>query len=210
MAELGSPRPGRCAALVAGAAAAFLGTTHLVHAVPAAVGFGPALTWLAGWVLLVSCGWAALAASVLLVAAVRGPDLLRWCCPRRWRPVVLAAAGAAVAAGALTPAHAEGWHPPSLTRPTDRLLGPAHGTGHLGARSQGGPASPTTVVVLPGDSLWRIAARHRPGADDAAVATTVEALYRLNRGVIGADPDLLHPGVRLQLPTSQHDERSPR
>jgi nucleoid-associated protein YgaU len=59
------------------------------------------------------------------------------------------------------------------------------------------------VVVEPGDSLWRIAARQLPpGAD----ADTIDAAWRLwyaaNRSVIGADPNLLLPGQQLHVPDS--------
>jgi nucleoid-associated protein YgaU len=55
--------------------------------------------------------------------------------------------------------------------------------------------------VRPGDSLWRIAARHL--GPDATVATTareVARLWTLNRERIGTgDPDLIYPGQLLRL-----------
>jgi nucleoid-associated protein YgaU len=57
------------------------------------------------------------------------------------------------------------------------------------------------VLVRPGDSLWSIAAADLPStADDAAVATHWRRIYDLNRVLIGPDPDLIHPGQRLELP----------
>jgi hypothetical protein len=57
------------------------------------------------------------------------------------------------------------------------------------------------VTVRPGDSLWRIAARHLPpGHTVADVARWWPQWYRLNRGLVGPDPDLLHPGQRLRPP----------
>jgi nucleoid-associated protein YgaU len=58
-----------------------------------------------------------------------------------------------------------------------------------------------TVVVRPGDTLWAIAADHLGGrADDAATAREVRRWHSANVSVIGADPDLIHPGQRLTPP----------
>ena len=59
----------------------------------------------------------------------------------------------------------------------------------------------TATVVVPGDTLWDIARRHLPsGASAADVARAWPRWYAANRAVIGPDPDLLHPGMRLQSP----------
>jgi nucleoid-associated protein YgaU len=59
------------------------------------------------------------------------------------------------------------------------------------------------VVVLRGDTLWGIAARHLgAGATDAEVAREWPRWYAANETVIGADPDLLRPGQRLTPPES--------
>ena len=65
-------------------------------------------------------------------------------------------------------------------------------------------AGPPAVRVRPGDSLWVIAARHL-GADppDAAVARAWPRWHQANRGLIGADPDLLVPGQLLHPPTTE-------
>ncbi len=63
--------------------------------------------------------------------------------------------------------------------------------------------SATTVTVRQGDSLWAIAAAHLPeGASDSAVADAWPQWYAANRDVIGADPDLIHPGQVLVVPAS--------
>jgi hypothetical protein len=57
------------------------------------------------------------------------------------------------------------------------------------------------VVVVPGDSLWRIVRELLPrDAADAEVAAGVLTLHAGNRRTIGADPDLLLPGQRLVVP----------
>ncbi|MBV9290883.1 MAG: LysM peptidoglycan-binding domain-containing protein [Frankiales bacterium] len=63
-----------------------------------------------------------------------------------------------------------------------------------------------SVVVRPGDSLWTIAAR-RLGrrATPTAVAASWPRWWATNRSVIGANPDLIHPGQRLTPP--HHDLR---
>lgn len=62
-------------------------------------------------------------------------------------------------------------------------------------------AADDRVVVRRGDSLWGITERHLgPGASDAEVAAQWPRWWRANRSVIGPDPDLLLPGMRLTPP----------
>ena len=57
------------------------------------------------------------------------------------------------------------------------------------------------VVVLAGDSLWSIAARHLgPAADATEVAAAWPRWWEANRSVVGDDPHLLLPGQRLVAP----------
>lgn len=73
-------------------------------------------------------------------------------------------------------------------------------------RATGGPQRRTSraqhvVVVVPGDSLWRIARALLPDdATDARLAAAARALHVGNRRTIGADPDLVLPGQRLVVP----------
>jgi hypothetical protein len=65
-----------------------------------------------------------------------------------------------------------------------------------------GSAGHEAVVVLRGDTLWAIAARHLgPGATDAQVAAEWPRWHAANRSTIGPDPDLILPGQRLAAPT---------
>ncbi|WP_340699037.1 LysM peptidoglycan-binding domain-containing protein [Cellulosimicrobium funkei] len=66
-----------------------------------------------------------------------------------------------------------------------------------------GPETVPEVVVVRGDSLWSIAARHLPaGSTDRQVAEAVERWYATNAHVVGADPDLVRPGQVLVAPSA--------
>jgi nucleoid-associated protein YgaU len=63
-------------------------------------------------------------------------------------------------------------------------------------------AKQSTVVVQSGDTLWAIArARLGPRGNVAATAHEVDRWYAANRKVIGDNPDLIHPGQRLDPPS---------
>ena len=65
------------------------------------------------------------------------------------------------------------------------------------------PATTAPVVVRPGDSLWAVAAHHLPaGATDAQIARAWPQWWSANRDAVGADPDLIHPGLSLIAPAS--------
>lgn len=75
------------------------------------------------------------------------------------------------------------------------------GTGLVAPANSGSRTPEQFVTVRPGDHLWAIAARmHGPDAHSDAIDSSWRALYELNRHVIGPDPDLIHPGLRLRLP----------
>ncbi|MGW6267253.1 LysM peptidoglycan-binding domain-containing protein [Cellulosimicrobium funkei] len=66
-----------------------------------------------------------------------------------------------------------------------------------------GPEAAPEVVVVRGDSLWSIAARHLPaGSTDGQVAEAVERWHATNAHVVGADPDLVRPGQVLVAPSA--------
>jgi hypothetical protein len=97
----------------------------------------------------------------------------------------------------------------------------------LGGRTAGETGGGTTAVdrargdrsavllVRPGDSLWTLAAthllpRHRTAAPDAAAVDAAwRRLYAANRAAVGPDPDLIHPGTRLDLPAPPSTEGTP-
>ena len=173
---------GLLAALLAGAVLAWVG---LVFAVTA-------LTWLPG-----ALGRAAsrIAARVTPVAARRAARL---------------AVGLAVASGPVAVAPpAAAWSVPVEHLPAastaDGTPAPA-----LPAIGRPGPTpaavvatGPTDlpVVVARGDCLWDIAARALgPRAGNADIAAEWPRWYEANRGVVGADPDLIQPGMVLRPP----------
>lgn len=103
---------------------------------------------------------------------------------------------------------ATGGTPRPTARPTagPATRGPAADLGVLGPRpprdapDRTAPA-PSTVTVVPGDSLWAIAAaRLGPDAGAAEVAAAWPRWFAANREVVGADPDLLLPGQVLHAP----------
>ncbi|PZT73643.1 MULTISPECIES: transglycosylase SLT domain-containing protein [unclassified Streptomyces] len=53
-------------------------------------------------------------------------------------------------------------------------------------------AAPTTYSVVAGDSLYKIAQGH-------SLSGGWERLYKDNRSVVGSNPDLIHPGLKLTI-----------
>jgi hypothetical protein len=64
-------------------------------------------------------------------------------------------------------------------------------------------------VVQPNDTLWDIAAARLAPADRSAanIHRYWQQVYRANRSVVGPDPNLIHPGMRLVVPPYRHDRR---
>jgi resuscitation-promoting factor RpfA len=66
----------------------------------------------------------------------------------------------------------------------------------------GGPSKAVSgYTVVAGDTLWDIAAAHLPPAERSVgrVHHYWQQVYRANRRVVGADPDLIHPETRLDV-----------
>lgn len=92
---------------------------------------------------------------------------------------------------------------PAVPTPTAT---PAPGPEPPAPRRAGEPA--TTVVVHPGDSLWRIAAARLPAeTGPAGTDAAWRRLYAANRPPLGADPDLIHPGDVLRIPRDLTSDR---
>jgi len=186
------------------ALALWLGS-HLVIAAVCAIGAAVGRRWRAGERLV----------------AAHGPGLVR-------RGLALAV-GASVGLGGVAIAAAETGAPPDLGWvPTAGLLAPAAtseadtGKGSSGddeaddgkadptdpassesASSESAstqPESPRVLEVEPGDSLWSLTEEFLDSPGDSKVATAWPELYEANRDLIGADPDLIHPGQELVVP----------
>lgn len=199
---------GVTAATGAGAATALPSAAALT----AAADFEALLVAVAATALVGTLGWLWVVASLTVLDALRG----------RVRPggavrrLVLAACGAALAAGVASPAVAGPGGAPALDEPVlaglplpDRAVAgdPARPSRHRTpetARSATAPAPgrpADRVQVRAGDSLWAIAAASLPAdASAAAVDARWRQIYRANDAVIGADPDLIRPGQRFCLP----------
>ncbi len=173
----------------------------LVRGVPGAA--APFESWLVAGcevATLLVVGW--LWVLVLLVAreAGGGRRAPRAGVPGAVRRAVLLACGAGLAGSLVGPATATA-PPPS---PLDGLPLPDRATSHARPpvpRPAGPSPAGRSVEVVPGDTLWAIAAADLPaGATAAEIDRRWRTLHAANREVIGADPDLILPGQRLRLP----------
>jgi hypothetical protein len=112
---------------------------------------------------------------------------------------------------------------PALAAPAPAVSAGASapcGIAHLAAAPQTlvAPALPRRYVVRPGDTLWDIARRHlSPDATAAEIARAWPRWYAANRRLVGPDPSLITPGMRLRIPgrrsagtsTASHHRPSP-
>jgi resuscitation-promoting factor RpfA len=119
---------------------------------------------------------------------------------------VVARTGAGPAVASVTPTPPP-TPPPALPAPTwpgpPPAPGPALPAPTLPDGAQPAVRPAASVIVRPGDSLWRIAAVHLgERASAARIAAAWPQWYAANRTLIGADPDLIAPGQHLQAPAS--------
>lgn len=168
--------------------------------------FDDALVLLCEAALLVCVCWAWLVTTVVTLDALRGRRRARPGVPAGVRRVVLAACGAALVGGLVQPAHGDSAqrerHAPSTLVHGIPLPDRATAVGRVSrlfARQQQSRPAPS-VLVRPGDSLWGVA-EQRLGAGHAW-----PRVYRVNRAVVGPDPDLIRPGQRLALPEREEEE----
>jgi hypothetical protein len=195
------------------------------RAAPSALPLDRALVDLAAVVLVGCAVWAWLALTVTVLEARRGPHgslaghgarnrARPWHLPAGTRRLVLAGCGVALATGLTQPALADpGGHTGRGVAVLSGLPLPDRASvalpQHQGPRPSA-PAAPASsavaevrrqVVVRTGDCLWSIAAHDLPsGSSDAAVATRWHEIYAANHSVLGPDPDVIAPGLRLTLP----------
>ncbi|MGI8880335.1 MAG: LysM peptidoglycan-binding domain-containing protein [Jatrophihabitans sp.] len=171
-----------------------------------------ALLWLAAWWL--ALGWTAALVGALpgrcAVAAQRLsgamlPPLLRRLTAAALGAAVIASGVAAVAEPAYRSAgHAASSHPVALAPWPTTPTHPHHAVPWPTTPAPARPRTRVSVVVAPGDSLWQIAA-HRlgPHASDVDINAEWRRWYAANRARIGANPDLIQPGLRLYAPRAE-------
>jgi hypothetical protein len=156
-----------------------------------------ALTEVAALALLGCALWMWVATTAVVAGVLRGTpspsSRSASAVPSLVRRVVLAACGVALAGG--------------LAQPSYAADPPVHRAAHLSGLPlpdravTGSPPVRRTVRVRPGDTLWSLAARDLPvGSPDASITARWHAIYAANRSLIGPDPDVIVPGLRLRLP----------
>ena len=182
--------------------------------------FDTLLVWLCSF-LAAACGvWFWVTTTIVILQAASGlaadhrPQ--RRGCPEFVRRAVLIACGVAVAGSMSVPAHAAaprgdpshiGHTLAGLPLPERAVRQDSHAIrmpqAHLTpiARADADRhAGGSQVRVRPGDSLWSIAARTLgPTAATAEVNQRWHEIYELNQALIGADPNVIHPGQELRL-----------
>lgn len=215
----------RCV-VVAAAAAALAALAGLpLHPPGGAAGLGPdrdvvVVAWWSAWLVI---GYLLLSVIAVAMSALPGAlgaaaARLSRLAPAGLRRVVELAIGAGVAAAAVAPAapalaDSPRPHPPAAVSLDWAAVTPPAPAAALPTA----PAATATshVVVEPGDSLWSIAADALgPSATPAQVAAAWPRWWAANRAVVGAHPDLIHPGQRLTppdpSPSTVRSGRSPR
>jgi nucleoid-associated protein YgaU len=94
-------------------------------------------------------------------------------------------------------------------RRAQRGLPPRRSAAPLPPWLGGGPSKAVSgYTVVAGDTLWDIAAAHLPPAERSVgrVHHYWQQVYRANRRVVGADPDLIHQGTRLDVLSFRSDQ----
>lgn len=193
----------------------------------AALGGSPTLadlvTALAGVVVVVALAWLGLLVVLIALEPVAGRRLTGWAaCPAGLRRLLLVLCGVAAASALALPAQAAGSGDDGSGRQQvsallDGLPMPDRPSGAAtpGADDTGGlrPAAARTVHetathgVRPGDTLWDIAAKRLDHPRPAATERAWRVIYAANRDVIGTDPDLIHPGTTLRVPSNLQEDQ---
>ncbi|MBT2466328.1 LysM peptidoglycan-binding domain-containing protein [Streptomyces sp. ISL-66] len=87
--------------------------------------------------------------------------------------------------------------PPPAARPASHTPTPASAAHKAvpAAPMKPAPKAQRTYTVRPGDSLSAIARR------ELGNEGRWRELYAMNKGVVGSNPDMIHPGMKLTLPS---------
>jgi hypothetical protein len=223
----GAVRVSRCVAVWAGVTAGTVALLAWLATTTTRPGGSDVVGWLTTGCTAAAAGcvgWLWLLTTLLVSDALRGRPAPRAGVPGVVRRLVLAGCGLTLAGGGVVlvtaPAQASGPAADHAARPAvsetllvglplpDRTTSTTAWLAQLGRHTatHRSPSAQPSVVVAPGDSLWAIAERSLHNnddlddLDDLAVERRWRAIYRANREVIGADPDLIVPGQRLVLP----------
>ncbi len=218
----GAVRVSRCVTVWAGVTAGTVALLAWLATTTTRPGGSDAVGWLTTGCAVVaagSVGWLWLLTTLLVSDALRGRPARRAGVPDVVRRLVLACCGLTLAGGGAVlvtaPAQASGPAADHAARPAasetllvglplpDRTTSTTAWLAELGRHTatRGSGSGRRSVVVAPGDTLWAIAERSLPDSPDALeTERRWRAIYRANRDVIGADPDLIVPGQRLVLP----------
>ena len=169
--------------------------------------FDGVVVWLAAVALTGCSTWAWAATSIVVGQALVGrPARNARAVPRWLRTAVLVACGLAVV-GAGGTAHAD--EETARARADDRaVLAGLPSPDRVVGRTPPAPETRTARIhiVQSGDTLWDIAATELGGRSDGdRITAHWRRIHALNRAVIGADPDLIHPGQPLRLPAQVLD-----
>jgi hypothetical protein len=179
-----------------------------LRAVPSAPSFDRLVVGVAAGALVACAAWAWLVTGIVVAQALGGrPRAAAPGVPRWLRTLVLLACGLVVVSGPAAQA-ADGGHG-GRSDPREVLAGlppPERVLGGVRPVPAGPEPADRVHVVRPGDTLWDIAAADvGESSDDALTTAHWHRIHRLNRAVIGSDPDLIHPGQQLRMPTPQQD-----
>lgn len=185
-----------------------------------ATGSEAALGAFCALVLTGAVSWIWICVSLSVVGVLRGRAERPVGVPRWMHRAVVLACGAALTVAPPALAHDTPASPQSISAaPQDVGAGRLDGLpypdraigGRIGSRSPRTPSvrPPASAHrVGPGESLWSIAAAQLPpGTSPALVTRHWHAIYRANRSILGADPDLVQIGTELHLPPPPHPSR---
>jgi LysM domain len=112
--------------------------------------------------------------------------------------------------GAVDRAASRSRPPVKSAEPVEARPSPRRSAAPLPPWLGGGPSTPAPGhTVEAGDTLWAIAAARLTPAQrsSASVHRYWQAIYRANRAVVGGDPNLIRPGMRLAVPPFHLDRR---
>jgi len=179
-----------------------------LRAVPTAPSFDRLVVGVAAGALTACAAWAWVVTGIVVAQALGGrPRAAAPGVPHWLRTLVLLACGLVVVGGGAAQAADGGAGGRSDPRevlaglpPPERVLG--------GLRPV--PPAPEPAervhVVDPGDTLWDIAATDLGGQpDDGRISAHSHRIHQLNLAVIGSDPDVIHPGQQIRMPTPPQD-----